>query len=45
MKSLAVLMLCGLVTLSLLACASTQPTQVRVKCPACGYEFMAPASR
>jgi len=44
-KTLATLLAC-LLALSLGACASTKKEeQIRLKCPACGYEYDAPAKR
>jgi len=44
MKKLVSLLLVGVLALSLTACASSAgKDKVRVKCPACGYEFNAPA--
>jgi len=44
-KTLATLLAC-LLALSLGACASTKKEeQIRIKCPSCGYEFMAPSKR
>ena len=44
MKKLVSLLLVGLMALSLTACASSAgKDKVRVKCPACGYEFDAPS--
>jgi hypothetical protein len=46
MKKAIVTLLASLLALSLGACATTKKEeQIRVKCPACGYEFMAPAER
>jgi len=43
MKRLVSIMLVTLLALSLTACATTGGgDKVRVKCPACGYEFDAP---
>lgn len=42
MKKIATLVAVAVVALSLAACATTTPKDVKVKCPACGYEFMAP---
>lgn len=44
-KAISVLLL-GMLALSLAACAQKAGTEkVRVKCPACGYEFEVPAAR
>jgi hypothetical protein len=43
MKKLVSLLLVGMLALSLTACASAGKDKVRVKCPACGYEFDAPS--
>ena len=44
MKQLVSLLLVGVLALALTACASSAgKDKVRVKCPACGYEFNAPA--
>jgi len=44
MKRLFSLLLVGILALSLTACASSAgKDKVRVKCPACGYEFDAPS--
>jgi formate dehydrogenase maturation protein FdhE len=42
MKKLVSLLMVGVLALSLAACA-TGKDKVRVKCPACGYEFDAPS--
>ena len=43
MKKVLTGVLAVMMVLSLVACASTKGDQkVRVKCPACGYEFDAP---
>jgi len=43
MKKLAYLILVAMLSVSLTACATTKGAQgAKVKCPACGYEFMAP---
>jgi len=43
MKRLIALSTVVLLALSLVACAGTTgPKEVKVKCPACGYEFMTP---
>ena len=43
MKKLLSIALVAMMTLSLVACAGTGGgDKVRVKCPACGYEFDAP---
>lgn len=45
MKKIAALSLASLLLISLMACAGSSAKQgVRVKCPACGYEFE-PASK
>lgn len=44
MKKLVSLLIVGVMALSLAACAATGgKDKVRVKCPACGYEFDAPS--
>jgi hypothetical protein len=44
MKKLVSLLMMGILALSLAACAATGgKDKVRVKCPACGYEFDAPS--
>jgi hypothetical protein len=44
MKKLVSLLMMGVLALSLAACAATGgKDKVRVKCPACGYEFDAPS--
>ena len=43
MKQLISLLMVGVLALSLTACASAGKDKVRVKCPACGYEFDAPS--
>jgi len=47
MKKLAILLTAGLLALSLAGCAthSGEMGMTKVKCPACGYEFEAPAPR
>jgi Flp pilus assembly protein TadD len=43
MKKVATGLLAVMMVLSLVACAGTNGDQkIRVKCPACGYEFDAP---
>ncbi|WP_172399624.1 hypothetical protein [Geothermobacter hydrogeniphilus] len=43
MKKLVVLLVAGVLALSLAACAQKASSEkVRVKCPACGYEFELP---
>ena len=43
MKKLMTLMMVAMLALSLGACAGMKKEEkVRVKCPACGYEFEAP---
>ena len=45
MKKLITMMMVALMALSLVACAGTKgDDKVRVKCPACGYEFDAPVT-
>jgi uncharacterized lipoprotein YmbA len=44
MKKLVSLLMMAVLALSLAACAATGgKDKVRVKCPACGYEFDAPS--
>jgi hypothetical protein len=43
MKQLISLLMVGVLAFSLTACASAGKDKVRVKCPACGYEFDAPS--
>lgn len=44
MKKLFSMLLVAMLALSLSACAAMKkPETTRVKCPACGYEFDAPA--
>lgn len=45
MKKLVSVLLVAMFAMSLAACAplSKKEKQIRVKCPACGYEFDAPA--
>jgi hypothetical protein len=43
MKKAITMLLLVLFTASLTACATTKTETQRVKCPACGYEFDAPA--
>lgn len=45
MKHLLCLTLLTATLLALTACAGSGQQQVKVKCPACGYEFMAPVDR
>jgi hypothetical protein len=43
MKKLAYLLVAILLSVSLTACATTSGSEpVKVKCPACGYEFDSP---
>lgn len=42
MKKLFSMLLVTLLALSFAACAPVKKEKVRVKCPACGYEFEAP---
>jgi hypothetical protein len=43
MKRLLTLLVAVLLSISLVGCATTATTEpVKVKCPACGYEFDAP---
>jgi len=42
MKKLVLLAMVAMLALSLSACAQKGSKEVKVKCPACGYEFMAP---
>ncbi|WP_305047111.1 hypothetical protein [Geoalkalibacter sp.] len=43
MKKLMTLIMASMIALSFAACAPTaKEEKVRVKCPACGYEFEAP---
>lgn len=45
MKKMLSVVLVTAIALSLAACAATSGGEkMRVKCPACGYEFQAPAS-
>ena len=43
MKKLVSLLLVCMLAISLTACATAGKDKVRVKCPACGYEFDAPS--
>ncbi len=43
MKKIASVALIAVMALSLAACAQSGSKQIKVKCPACGYEFLAPA--
>jgi hypothetical protein len=43
MKKLISFVLVALLALSFAACAPMKKDTTRVKCPACGYEFDAPA--
>jgi len=44
MKRFLSLLVAVVLACSLAACATTkEPSQVKVKCPSCGYEFNAPA--
>jgi hypothetical protein len=46
MKTFVTVLLVGMLALSLGACAKkASGEKVRVKCPACGYEFEVPAER
>ncbi len=46
MQKLVSLLMVAMLALSLAACASTKgKDKVRVKCPACGYEFDAPIQK
>jgi hypothetical protein len=42
MKKLISIVLAALLAVSFAACAPKKTEKVRVKCPACGYEFEAP---
>lgn len=42
MKKQIVFALVALMAFSLVACTQNAPKQIKVKCPACGYEFMTP---
>lgn len=42
MKKIAAFAAIVAITVSLVACASTAPKEIKVKCPACGYEFTTP---
>ncbi len=42
MKKLVTFTMIALFAVSLVACAQSGGKQVKVKCPACGYEFLAP---
>lgn len=45
MKQLIAVVLVGMLALSLAACAPKAATgKMRVKCPACGYEFSVPGA-
>ena len=45
MKKLMAVLLMGMLALSLGACAKKMENEkMKVKCPACGYEFEVPAS-
>ncbi len=43
MKKLAATAVLLVMAVVLTACATPSGQQVKVKCPACGYEFLAPA--
>lgn len=46
MKKMSMLLLAGFVALTLAGCAATGTGQtMKVKCPACGYQFDMPAER
>jgi len=46
MRKVISVLLLGMLALSLAACAQKAGSEkVRVKCPACGYEFEVPAER
>jgi len=46
MKKALAWVVVGLLAVSLSACATTKGGEMtKVKCPACGYEFEAPAAR
>lgn len=42
MKKFAAVALIALMAFSFAACAKSAPEQIKVKCPACGYEFTTP---
>ena len=45
MKTLAYLIMVAMLSVTLSACATTKGAKgTKVKCPACGYEFMVPDS-
>ena len=44
MKKLIGFALVALLAVSLTACAQSGAKEVKVKCPACGYEFMTPSN-
>jgi hypothetical protein len=43
MKKLVTLLMVTVLAVSLSACATTKNGGTKIKCPACGYEFEAPA--
>lgn len=43
MKKLVTLLMVTVLAISLSACATTKGGTTKIKCPACGYEFEAPA--
>lgn len=43
MKKLVTLLMVTVLAVSLSACATTKGSATKIKCPACGYEFEAPA--
>ena len=43
MKKLVTLLMVTVLAVSLSACATTKGSTTKIKCPACGYEFEAPA--